>query len=165
MHKSGFSALAAAVLVLTACGGGEDSAEEPAEAETADEQTQTTEAAEQTDAAEAAEQREDAGAEDPTEEPDPAEAATDADDTSDEVSVEYVAAAEGSGQVAAGFGNHEFEDFTDEWTDTQETDSMNVSMSVEADEGPATCEILVDGESVVEEVDESGSVYCASVVQ
>ena len=160
MRKSGFSTLAVCVLALTACGGGDDSVDDSAELDAAEEQTQTTE--EQTPTTEATEEQTQTA--EATEEPESAETATDAEDAPDEVSVDYVAVADGPGKVAAGFGNHEFEDFTDHWTDTEETDSMNVSMSVETEEGPATCEILVDGESVVEEVDESGSVYCASVV-
>jgi len=131
------------------------------EGEAADEQTQPTAGAEEPDAAGSAAPSPETATQDSSEE---AAQETETDEPDAEVTVEYVASVDGAGQVAAGFGDHEFEDFTDEWTDTEETDSMNASISVEADEGAAACEIIVDGETLAEEVDESGSVYCSAVV-
>lgn len=129
------------------------------------EQVEATENTDTTDA-QATDQPQTTEPADPADAPDSAETAqaAEADDSADEVTVEYVATAEGDGQVAAGFGNHDFIDFTDEWTDTEETDAMNASMSTEADQGPVTCEIIVDGESPVAEEDASGSVYCSAVI-
>lgn len=164
MSRSRFFPLFVAALALTACGAGDDSTEPPEE-DVTDEQTEDALDADGPDT-ETADQSQTDGSEAPTDLPDPEETALggEAEDPAVEASVEYVATAEGPGQVAAGFGNHDFQEFTDSWTESEEVDSGPLSMSVEA-EGTVTCEILVDGESVVEEQDENGSVYCSGVIQ
>lgn len=164
MSRSRFFPLFVAALALTACGAGDDSTEPPEE-DVTDEQTEDALDADGPDT-ETADQSQTNGPEDAAETPGPEETAagSEAGDSDVEASVEYVATAEGPGQVAAGFGNHDFQEFTDSWTESEEVDSGPLSMSVEA-EGTVTCEILVDGESVVEEQDENGSVYCSGVIQ
>lgn len=157
MSRSLFFPLVVVALALTACGAEDDSAE-AVEDEVIQEQTEDAQASSDPET-EAADQSQ-------TETPAPEETALggEAEDSAVAATVEYVATAEGPGQVAAGFGNHEFQDFTDSWTESEEVDSGPLSMSVEA-EGTVTCEILVDGESVVAEQDENGSIYCSGVIQ